>query len=122
MVFRLGGQGSGTRFGLVRADQNLEREFFLRDEDCFQLGVSPTTFMSESGMNVFYPFQLLGSNQEGGAVNLAIASGLLAWALRLDDPQQVVVPCQRSFDVHFSSDSPCPPPGQVVAPKRTGRD
>lgn len=84
MVFRLGATANGTTaFALARAPTRIE-EYFLIDAEVFS--GEAETFVTTSSYHDLFPFQLLGSVVEAGAVNLAIASGLLATALCLDEP------------------------------------
>ncbi len=87
MVFRL---GVGT-FALAKAGPaGVARDYFLLDDELFAKAAA--TFIPDASFLDIYPFQLLGTLQEGGAVNLAIASGALAHSLRLDRPFSRVAP------------------------------
>jgi hypothetical protein len=102
MVFRLGKgrYDSTTQFALARAPNGIE-EFFLKDIDLFEepsLAFEPRLLHDE-----ILPFRLFGELTEGGALNLAIAAGLLAHALGLDEPHPRFAPaagCSTyTFDV-----------------------
>ncbi len=94
MVLRMGIDGTQARFALVRAERSVEREFFLSDSLCFDSEADPITYQPDK--DVLLPFELLGSLQEGGAVNLAVATGLLGRALNLDEPYSRVAPTQSA--------------------------
>ncbi len=101
MVFRLGGPGS-TRFGLVRAETDVAREFFFDDSECFAAS-EPDVYLPDVSTRMLFPYQLLGSIEESGAVNLAVASGLLGHALGLDAPWPRIAPArgQSSYTFQF---------------------
>lgn len=79
MVFRL---GAGT-FALARAERSVE-EFFLLDD--LLLPKAAETFKPDAAITELLPFKLLGSLTEVGQVNIALASGLLGYALGIDAP------------------------------------
>jgi hypothetical protein len=91
MVFRLGfsSDGATTQFGLAYAPDRIE-DYFLVDDEIFPK--IATTFIPDATAHELFPFRLLGSLVEVGAVNLAIASGLLGHALGLDRPFPRVAP------------------------------
>jgi hypothetical protein len=91
MVFRLGRAASArsTQFALVRAPHSLS-EFFFVDKELFQGPAQPYPLNVEPDLLI--PFRILGAAVENAAVNLAIASGLLATALGMDSPAPRVAP------------------------------
>ena len=96
MVFRLG----KGHFALYRVPEGeLFNRFFLPDPEIF--GGTVETFMPDASISDLYPFQLLGSIQESGAVNLAIASGILESALRLDRPAPRIAPARGQSTYTF---------------------
>jgi len=103
MVFHLGsptglGGRRTTRFALIKAPSGVE-EFFLVDAKVF--ACAEETFIPTASYHEMYPFQLLGSIVETGAVNLAIASRLLAEALRLDEPSPRLAPATGASTYTF---------------------
>ena len=88
-------------------------EFFLLDDKLFG-EESVETYLPEASAFELFPYQLLGTPQEMGAVNLAVASGLLGYALDLDEPRPRVAPAtgrstysfkfrpHSAYDVEFS--------------------
>lgn len=100
MVFRLGfsSDGTTTQFGLACAPDRIE-DYFLIDNEIFPK--TSTTFIPDATAHELYPFRLLGSLVEVGAVNLAIASGLLGHALGLDRPFPRVAPATGSSSYTF---------------------
>jgi hypothetical protein len=102
MVFRLGTSSDGrtTQFGLACSPDKIE-DYFLIDREIFPKTAS--TFIPDASAYELFPFRLLGNLIEAGAINLAIASGLLGHALELDPPFPRVAPatgCSTySFDV-----------------------
>lgn len=96
MVFRLG-QG---HFALARAGgRGLVDEFFLDDSKLFSEPVK--TYVPDVPYEVLYAYQLLTTIQESGAVNFAIASGLLGHVLRLDRPFPRVAPAKGASIYDF---------------------
>ena len=103
MVVRLGSpKGSrGTTFAIVRVDGHLEDFLLLHDkvfEDCDE---SP--FLPAASWRDLYAFQVLRKLTEPSLVNLAIASGLLGYALDLDEGTVGLVPAtgQSTFTFEF---------------------
>lgn len=103
MVFHLGAsigaRSRTTSFALVKCPRGVE-EFFLIDEQIFPL--ESETFIPRASYQELYPFQLLGSIVEAGAVNLAIASGLLAEGLGLDEPSPRLAPATGASTYSFA--------------------
>ena len=99
MVLRLGGPGP-TKFGLVAADRDVISEFFLSDIDCFDREHTEL-FLPEADLSTLLPFQILGSIEESGALNLALASGLLGHALNLDKPYPRIAPARGQSTYTF---------------------
>ena len=98
MVFRLGqGDGRGTQFALVKAEHSIT-EFFLSEAE---YSSTPIHFSPKVPASDLFPFKLLGTITETGAVNLAIASGLLGHALRCDEPSPRVSPATGASTYTF---------------------
>lgn len=99
MIFRLGeGADRTTRFALIQAERSVD-EFFLSEIAPPQ---PPRTFVPEGAPSDLYPFTLLGDLTETGAVNLAIASGLLPAALGCDQPASRVSPATGASTYTFA--------------------
>ena len=113
MVFRLGAsdKGTGTAFALSRL-RNDWTDFFLYDATlCQSETVQPELFMSNISSRQLFAFQLLPKLTETSFVNLAIATGLLAEALKIDHPATPLLPGtgQSCFSFNVSAyDSRCP--------------
>lgn len=99
MVFRLGCgiDRNSTQFALVKARQSIE-EFFLRDD--LATGEAQT-FVPDVSVAELFPFELLGTLTETGAVNLAIAAGLLGHSLGCDEPFPRVAPATGASTYDF---------------------
>ena len=110
MILRLGEAGSrasgrdsdgtGTQFGLVRVEGQLE-SFFLFDSKLFEK-VPLETFLTPAGQHQLFPFYLLRSTSEANLVNFAFASGLISKALNLDANQEVIIPSTGRSRYSFS--------------------
>lgn len=88
MVLRLGSSGKrNTQFGLVKAAGKLS-EYFLIDDEIFG-NTETASFHTLVKADELLPFHLLPALSETGFVNFAYASGLLAYALRLDNESSV---------------------------------
>lgn len=98
MVLRLGGAGGLTEFRLIKAQISLKDEFFLNDSECFALDPALPHLTTPE---ILRPFELMGSIEESGAVNLALASGLLGRALDLDDGFPRVAPAKAASTFTF---------------------
>lgn len=103
MVIRLGSpKGSrGTDFAIIRVDGHLEEFFLIHDTvfgDCVR-----TPFLPVASWRDLYAFQVLRRLTESSLVNLAIASGLLGYALDLDEDTVGLVPAtgQSTFTFQF---------------------
>ena len=86
MVFRLGiPEGErNTQFGLAKCVDGWE-DYFLLDDWLFRK-VPPEMFLPTAPARHLFPFQLLPTFTETSLVNLALASGLMGHALRLEEP------------------------------------
>jgi hypothetical protein len=86
MVLRLGApEGErNTHFGLAKYENDWS-DFFLLDRLIFE-GVAPEMFIPTVSFRHLFPFYLLPAFTETSLVNLALASGLMAHALNLDEP------------------------------------
>lgn len=101
MVFRLGvANGKSAHFALARAVRDLASEQFLRDEVIFNR--QEEVFVPDAAARDLYPYQLLGKVNEDGAVDLAIASGLLGEVLGLDQPFPRVAPARTASSYTFT--------------------
>ena len=103
MVLRLGSPKGvrGTKFAIIRVDGNLEAFFLMHDKvfgDCDAVPFLPTASWRD-----LYAFQVLRKLTEPSLVNLAIASGLLGYALDLDEDTVGLVPAtgQSTFTFEF---------------------
>lgn len=104
MVFRLGSpQGEKhTHFALARCVDGWS-DYFLLDEDLFS-GSASELFVPPVPTRQLFPFTLLPKFTETSLINLAIASGLLAQALRFDPDTPLSVPAtgQGTYSFNFS--------------------
>lgn len=98
MVFRVGGEGRETSFRLVQARGSLEEAFFLSDAACFDASRPERHWTSPE---ILEPFRLMKGLEESGALNLALASGLLGRALDLDDGFPRVAPSRSASTFTF---------------------
>jgi Domain of unknown function (DUF6997) len=101
MVLRLGAasDGSGTAFALVQVPDI--RDFFLLHDSIFPERTED--FTPQVPPRNLKAFRLLPKLTETSLVNLAFASGLLGFALELDDDSQGVVPAtgQSTYSFEF---------------------
>jgi hypothetical protein len=104
MVFRLGSlaREKNTHFALARYVSDWG-DYFLLDDELFA-GSSPELFIPPVSMRQLFAFTLLPKFTETSLVNLAIASGLLSHALRLDDAVLPSAPAtgQGTYSFTFS--------------------
>jgi len=103
MIFRLGAP-SGTRhthFALAKCRDGWS-DYFLEDTYLFA-DCQPEVFIPPVSLRQLFAFQLLPALTETSLVNLAVASGLLHYALDLDEPQTIIIPAtgQSTFSFHF---------------------
>jgi len=102
MVLRLGSRpkDNQTYFSLVKTIN--VQDFFFDDESLFGK-LKPELFLPNVSIRSLYAFQLLPKVTETSVVNLAIASGLMAEALNLEDDKTIVVPAtgQSTFTFNF---------------------
>lgn len=109
MVFRLGSHSARncTSFALARCREGWG-DFFLQDNQVFE-SVSITAFSSTAADLDLAAFKHLPRLTECSVVNLALASGVLGEALRLDDPRRAIVPATAqstfTFDVKAYEDT-----------------
>lgn len=110
MVFRLGKSvdGKTTNFALVKVKDHL-KDFFLCDKDIFS-NEEITTFLPTTSLRKFYQYLILPELSESSFVNLGLASGLIATAISLDDPDATIIPatCQSTFTFEFKPHSHLP--------------
>lgn len=103
MIFRLGSRAgsSSTHFGLARCRHDWN-EYFLIDKDLCTSAL-PEVFLPAVSARRLFSFKLLPKLTETSAVNLAIGSGLLQYALELDDSLDYCVPAtgQSTFTFDF---------------------
>jgi len=85
MVFRLGAEPGqrGTRFALAKAKHSNLSDYFALDDELFSRTV-PELFIPSVSYQSLFGFTLLPRFTETSLVNLAVFSGLLGHALRLD--------------------------------------
>nr|WP_306174052.1 hypothetical protein [Pseudoalteromonas shioyasakiensis] len=102
MVLRLGSRPASnqTYFSLVKT--NDVKTFFFDDVSLFSQ-LQPELFLPNVSIRSLFAFQLLPKVTETSVVNLAIASGLMAEALNLEDDKTIVVPAtgQSTFTFNF---------------------
>ncbi|MEM5549521.1 hypothetical protein WNY63_02070 [Pseudoalteromonas neustonica] len=102
MVLRLGSRPASnqTYFSLVKTDD--VKTFFFDDSSLFSQ-LQPELFLPNVSIRSLFAFQLLPKVTETSVVNLAIASGLMAEALNLEDDKTIVVPAtgQSTFTFNF---------------------
>ena len=103
MVFRLGQEERtrNTKFALARVKGGWS-DYFLLDEEIFG-STAPEVFIPSGSARDLFVFQLLPTLTETSLVNLALASGLLGTALRLDEPDRPIIPAtgQTVFSFKF---------------------
>ena len=102
MVLRLGNPfGKGTYFSLVKAATSID-DFFFNDNKLFA-SLTPELFLPNVSTRSLFAFQLLPKVTETSIVNLALASGLLGEALRIETENQLIIPAtgQSSFTFAF---------------------
>jgi hypothetical protein len=107
MVFRLGKPRGArhTYFALVKVKDHL-KDFFLWDNEIFS-NEEVVTFLPTTSVRKFYQFLILPELTEPSFVNLGLASGLIGTALKLDDPETMIIPAttQSIFDFKFKPHS-----------------
>jgi hypothetical protein len=110
MVFRLGKSvdAKTTNFALVKIKDHL-KDFFLCDKDIFS-NEEISTFLPTTSLRKFYQYTILPDLSESSFVNLGLASGLIATAIGLDDPETTIIPatCQSTFEFTFKPHSLLP--------------
>lgn len=101
MVFRLGATDGekNTQFALARHVDGWD-DYFLIDDVIFS-SAGAQVFIPSVSMKELFAFQLLPALTETSYVNLALASGLLAHALRLDDERSAHVPATGQSTFSF---------------------
>jgi Domain of unknown function (DUF6997) len=103
MVFRLGSPPGErhTHFALARAT-NGPSDYFLIDQDIL-VNTPVERFEPDKHSKNLFAFKILPELTETSLVNLAIASGLLPYALGLPGQQQGLIPAtgQSTFDFFF---------------------
>ncbi|MBE0364123.1 hypothetical protein PULV_a1689 [Pseudoalteromonas ulvae UL12] len=101
MVLRLGNpDNKGTLFSLVKAANSID-DFFFNDHRLFA-SLTPELFLPNVSIRSLFAFQLLPKVTETSIVNLALASGLLAEALRIDTDKHVMIPATGQSTFTFS--------------------
>ncbi|WP_456475142.1 DUF6997 domain-containing protein [Candidatus Pyrohabitans sp.] len=92
MVLRLGSapNGTGTQFALVKVKGRL-RDFFLFDGEIFT-DKEGLTFLPTVSMRQLFGYNLLPVFTETSLVNLGLASGLISYALGLEDDEIPLAP------------------------------
>jgi hypothetical protein len=103
MVLRLGipSGEKHTHFGLVQCLSGWE-DYFLIDKQIFKETL-PELFIPSVSSKQLFPFTLLPAFTETSLVNLALASGLMAYALGIEDQQLPLAPAtgQSTFSFEF---------------------
>ena len=109
MVFRLGAaeNGDGTQFALARCIDGWS-DYFLIDDDIFSAcAIEP--YRSSRSPQDLLAFELLPQLTESSYVNLAIASGLMGYALGIDEGQALIPATSQSaatFEVRAHREIP----------------
>lgn len=104
MVFRLGAASGGTTyFALARGEHSVD-EYFLVDAKTEQGSEASQVerYVPEVSSTELFPFEFLGTLTETGAVNLALASGLLGHALGCERPSPRVAPATGRSTYDFT--------------------
>lgn len=108
MIFRLGSRSgiSGTHFALARCNNGWE-DYFLDDSQLIA-SVPQKIFLPYTSSRRLLAFQLLPKLTETSLVNLAIGSGLLQYALGINDCHENVVPATGQSTYSFEiTPKPC---------------
>ena len=102
MVFRLGSSSGSnhTRFALAKYIDGWV-DYFLLDST-IEENTSPSLFIPNVPVRQLYSFQLLPKLTETSSVNLALGSGLISKALKLDEGSSQVVPATGRSTYTFS--------------------
>lgn len=118
MVLRLGkaSDGPGTQFALVGTPGRVE-EFFLVDREVFSQ-TSKEVFTPRGDLRELLPYYLLPKLTERSMVHLAFASGLIGYALGLDEPWPTAAPATGSGTYSFRFQ---PYPGAELLHHREGQ-
>jgi hypothetical protein len=101
MVFRLGvpTAETHTHFALARYERDWS-DYFIQDDSLEP--VRPELFIPTVSVRQLFAFQLLPRLTESSLVNLALASGLLHYALGVEDTQPQVVPATGQSTFSFT--------------------
>lgn len=101
MVLRLGkaNDGPGTQFALVGTPGRAE-DFFLIDEDIYTQH-DPEAYCPAGDPRDLLPYYLLPKLTERCMINLAFASGLIGYALNLDEPWPTTAPATGAGTFSF---------------------
>jgi hypothetical protein len=103
MVLRLGSRANskGSYFSLVKAKTSFT-DFFFEDDKLFS-ALCPELFLPDVSIRSLFPFQLLPKVTETSIVNLALASGLLPYALGVEKSDSLLIPAtgQSVFTFEF---------------------
>jgi hypothetical protein len=104
MILRLGRNGKGTQFSLVRAIGRLN-DFFLIDTDIFSK--NGEIIEPEFTENQILAYKFLPNLTENSLVNLGFTSGLLSYALGVDKVTPIFPPatCNSTFSFVFKPHS-----------------
>jgi hypothetical protein len=113
MVFRL---GQGT-FALAQSTVMDWSDFFILDGTIWN-NVEEEVFVPRIAEQILFAYQLLPSLTESSTVNLAIASGLMAHALDLENSEYPSAPATAQSTFTFSF---CPKEGGDVWEHRSGQ-
>ncbi len=102
MVLRLGNSAdrAGTTQFVVIGTPGKLHDFFLIDSAIFSDG-APETYHPEVSSSGLLPYYISPQITEKSAVNLALASGLLGYALALDKPYPTAAPATGSATYTF---------------------
>lgn len=101
MVFRLGkSSGIGTQFAVVRVNGKVN-DFFIIDQDIFSSkGIE---YLPKVSDNQLFAYKLLPRLTETSLVNLGFSSGLISYALGLDEEKPIFPPatCNSTYTFDF---------------------
>ncbi len=105
MILRLGlSEGTGMQFSLVKVKNRLN-DFFLIDDEIFM--EEGEMFTPEVDPIQFFSYGLLPNLTESSLVNLGFSSGLISYALELDEIKPIFPPatCKTVFTFDFKPHS-----------------
>jgi hypothetical protein len=105
MVFRLGqSTGTGTQFAIAKVKEGIN-DFFIIDEEVFS--TQGAIYNLKVKVSQLLAFKLLPKLTENSLVNLGFSSGLISFALGLDEEVPIYPPatCSSTFSFDFKPHS-----------------